>query len=255
MMAIAGVILAILAPYETSNIPFIVARFIYWVGLVSFATLVTAPTARFILPYFEKRAWPLWTVFIAFSGCVSVPVFGIVIFSDLLMTNFFFNPEGFSLSYILSHLLNVPYGPLGYLMWYGQVVIITMLLVGSISLIIDKTSKPKEQAAMPSPGYRFINRLPSPLGSSLICLTMEDHYVRAYTDKGSTLILMRFSDAMEELADFPGMQIHRSWWIATAAIEKVKKNKRRYMVYLKNGLEAPVSQRHQEKLREHKYIK
>ena len=43
---------------------------------------------------------------------------------------------------------------------------------------------------------------------------MEDHYVRVFTDAGESLILLRLSDAMAEVRDVPGLQIHRSHWVA-----------------------------------------
>ena len=43
-------------------------------------------------------------------------------------------------------------------------------------------------------------------------LKMADHYVEAFTTAGSTLVLMRFADAVSELEGADGLRVHRSYW-------------------------------------------
>jgi hypothetical protein len=75
----------------------------------------------------------------------------------------------------------------------------------------------------------------------LIALEAEDHYVRAHTDAGSELLTMRFSDALSELAQAHGHQLHRSWWAAADAIEDVRWRRGGGEARLSGGLVAPVS--------------
>ncbi|MBB3034665.1 LytTR family DNA-binding domain-containing protein [Alteriqipengyuania lutimaris] len=96
-------------------------------------------------------------------------------------------------------------------------------------------------AAVPPPEPRFLDRLPAHLGSDLIALEMEDHYVRAHTALGSELILMRMRDAVGELAGIEGEQVHRSWWVARHAVEDVTRDGRNIRLVLPGGLEAPVA--------------
>ncbi|GGE85315.1 hypothetical protein GCM10011404_17600 [Sphingomonas prati] len=84
-------------------------------------------------------------------------------------------------------------------------------------------------------------RIPPALREMIICLQMEDHYVRAHTDHGSSLFLMRLSDAMEELGQVKGMRVHRSWWVASDAIVVVERSGRAAQLTLRNGLKVPVS--------------
>ncbi len=88
---------------------------------------------------------------------------------------------------------------------------------------------------------RFLDRLPAEIGTSLIALEMEDHYVRAHTALGSELVLMRMRDAVAELDGIDGMQVHRSWWVARGAVADVKREGRNVRLVLDGGLEAPVS--------------
>lgn len=91
------------------------------------------------------------------------------------------------------------------------------------------------------PSGRFLDRLPARLGRDLLCLQMEDHYVRAHTAAGSDLILTPMKDAIAELAGVEGMQVHRSWWVARAAVVQPLSDGRKLSLRLSNGLEAPVS--------------
>lgn len=105
-----------------------------------------------------------------------------------------------------------------------------------------------EPAAAPQPA--FLDRLPAHLGSDLIALEMEDHYVRAHTALGSELILLRLRDAVAELAGVDGAQVHRSWWVARNALEDVKRDGRNLRLVLAGGLEAPVSRARVAELKE-----
>ena len=93
----------------------------------------------------------------------------------------------------------------------------------------------------PAPQPAFLERLPAHLGTDLIALEMEDHYVRAHTALGSELILMRMRDAVAELQGIEGAQVHRSWWVARDAVEDVKREGRNLRLVLPGGIEAPVS--------------
>ena len=88
---------------------------------------------------------------------------------------------------------------------------------------------------------RFFDRLPPHLGRELLALEMEDHYVRAHTTAGSALVLMRMRDAVAELDGVEGLQVHRSWWVARAAVEREVQDGRNLRLRLRNGLEAPVA--------------
>jgi DNA-binding LytR/AlgR family response regulator len=56
------------------------------------------------------------------------------------------------------------------------------------------------------------------------------------------LILLRLSDAMAEVRDVRGLQIHRSHWVATHAVDRIERlSDGRLRVHLVNGLTLPVS--------------
>ena len=102
----------------------------------------------------------------------------------------------------------------------------------------------RQQAAAPPADpqpQRLRARLPAAVDAPILALQAEDHYVRVHTEKGSTLILMRFADAIAELDGQPGLQAHRSWWVARAAVAGAAKAGRRAELVLANGLVVPIA--------------
>lgn len=252
---LVGIVLGTIGPYDSSNLPNIAARFGYWISLLLFGAMISGPVARAFFPWLGTKMTDAKIGFIAFCAVLSVPIFTTVILIDVFMVNIIFEAEGPATpDTVLDRLLSMPFGVLGYLLLYGQVFVVSVMAFGAVVLLAADHTKRKSGDPEKPAGYRFLNRLPAELGQNLLCLSMEDHYVRAHTDKGNSLVLMRMSDAMEELSDYPGTQTHRSWWVAYAAIKKVSKEKRRHLVHLHNGIEAPVSQTYVEKLREKAYI-
>jgi hypothetical protein len=100
---------------------------------------------------------------------------------------------------------------------------------------------PSPPQALTGGGRNFLDRMPPRIGRDLLCLQMEDHYVRAHTARGSDLILTPLKDAIAELGDTPGMQVHRSWWVAKSAVAEPVTNGRNLSLRLINGLLVPVS--------------
>ena len=93
----------------------------------------------------------------------------------------------------------------------------------------------------PAPGVRFLDRLPEKLGRDLVYLKTADHYVEAFTTAGSTLVLMRFADAVAELDGAGGLRVHRSYWVARRHVEGAERRDGRTTLRLTGGHEVPVS--------------
>ncbi|WP_301750588.1 LytTR family DNA-binding domain-containing protein [uncultured Erythrobacter sp.] len=107
--------------------------------------------------------------------------------------------------------------------------------------------------APPSPNP-LLDQLPAELGSAIIALEMEDHYLRVHTMLGSALVLMRLRDGIALLGDLQGMQVHRSWWVAREAVEEVVRDGRNIRLKLPRGLEAPVARANVTALRDARWI-
>ena len=53
------------------------------------------------------------------------------------------------------------------------------------------------------------------------------------------MVLIRFSDALKELAGHPGAQVHRSHWVAHGQAKRLLREKNRTMVELVDGRRLP----------------
>ena len=92
----------------------------------------------------------------------------------------------------------------------------------------------------PAPQSPFLGRLSAQPDADLIYLKMNDHYVEAVTSAGSEIILMRFADAVAELAGM-GMQVHRSYWVSYRNVVRLEKDRHRRYVELAGAHKIPVS--------------
>jgi len=86
--------------------------------------------------------------------------------------------------------------------------------------------------------------------ANIIRLNMRDHYVEVFSDQGTELIHMRFSEAVDALTDLNGMQVHRSHWVNLSNIKDVINTKGRAFFIMSDGAQVPISRSKQKMLRE-----
>ncbi|MEM9310736.1 MAG: LytTR family DNA-binding domain-containing protein [Pseudomonadota bacterium] len=115
----------------------------------------------------------------------------------------------------------------------------------------DQPQPDSPAPAVPNP---LLDALPPALGSDIIALEMEDHYVRVHTALGSELVLMRLRDAIAHVAMIEGRQVHRSWWVARGAVEEVLREGRNVRLVLARGVEAPIARAQASELKEAGWI-
>ncbi len=103
----------------------------------------------------------------------------------------------------------------------------------------NANSRPVATGSAPSTG--LFARLPPELGRDIIAVQAQDHYVRVSTPRGNHLVLMRMSDAAEDLAGLGGLQLHRSWWVNLRHASGLEKSANgRAQLLLRNNIRVPV---------------
>ncbi len=121
-------------------------------------------------------------------------------------------------------------------------VVILNLIIGGLAVAAATSPRPEKDPAPTGSGPApFLDRMPQKIGRDLICLKMADHYVEAFTACGSTLVLMRFADAVTELNDISGLQVHRSYWVALDHVIGAERKDGRIVLHLTGGHDIPVS--------------
>lgn len=91
--------------------------------------------------------------------------------------------------------------------------------------------------SLPAMAKRLSTRFKGPI----VALQSEDHYVRVHGSGDSELVLMRLRDAIAEMENVSGEQVHRSWWVAREAIKRIEPSGRSFELQLENGMKVPVA--------------
>jgi DNA-binding LytR/AlgR family response regulator len=246
--ALAGILLAYLGPFGSERAS-TAQRYVYWPGVILTGTLlgIFISSAVKALVDREARRPILTTVLTAVSltppGALFVLIATEAVFGAAL------------------HMT--------YLTLLGPVFLLSLAMTGlnqlgqkpadahSQELAAQETAREDVSDPEPlkpldiSPEVRFLERLPPRLrGAEIHAVQAEDHYLRVHTTRGSDLILMRLADAIVELDGLDGAQTHRSWWVARAAVQDVRRSDGRATLVLPMGIEAPVSRNNLPALRD-----
>ena len=87
---------------------------------------------------------------------------------------------------------------------------------------------------------QFFERVPDRLGRDLLALEAQDHYLLVHTRRGSALIHMRLSEAVQILPPQLGLQAHRRWWVARKEVAGLRREGHQTFIELTGGLTVPV---------------
>lgn len=124
---------------------------------------------------------------------------------------------------------------------FGIALLITMILQ-----VVDRPPGAAQDSAPPP----ILDRVPLHRRGELVALSVEDHYVRIRTDRGEELVLMRLGDAIREAAGVPGLQVHRSHWVALGQVAEARREGDRAMLTMRHGGDIPVSRANVPAIRE-----
>ncbi len=231
LAAAGGVVLAVLGAFGSIDAP-LWLRLAYWVPVMLVGGLWGHVCSLLIDRWIDMDEWP-WLSVVALTAAITGPVSVLVWF----VTGLVFDDGVYPLS-----VLPILIGP-----------VLTVTAVMSAINVFVSRDQPVQTHAAPVgvAAARFPDRLPLKLRGAVIrAVQAEDHYLRIHTERGSDLILMRLSDALEELEGLEGAQTHRSWWVARDALRDVARGDGRATLTLDGGLVAPVSRRYARALRE-----
>lgn len=227
VLAVLCLVVGLIGPFGTYEAMAVLPRLAYWTAVVSGTAAVGTLGASF----FEHLLEPRLNRFIAaaLAGALAGPfIAGAVA------------------------LINVGvFGPGATVIDIVTLGIYCSLISAAVTVISAVLEKPAIVAPMvgaPTPPP-LLERLPRSQRGRLIHLEVSDHYVDVTTDKGRSLVLIRLSDAMRETAPVPGLQVHRSHWVALDAVRRGKKAGGKPVLELENGAMVPVSRSYLEAVR------
>ena len=217
---------AFIGPFGTYDTIGPLARLGYWSVALGVNWLVCASVNLLVLRYLAGASWPRRSLAVAaVSLLTAVPGTGVVFTAEAV-----FRPGNVASDMLLSVYLSVT---------------VLIFAITSLVLLLAAARSPAPvrlpEARRMSGAERFLERLPEKIGRDIVCLTMADHYVEVFTTLGSTLILMRFADALAELEGAGGLRVHRSHWVSLAHVRGVLRREGRTILRLTGGREIPVS--------------
>ena len=202
-----------------------------WI-LAHFAILITFRTL-------ERRPWPLLAGVLLAGLVAAVPGTGIVwLVVDRYMDYRPTDPSGLGKLFLQVWVLHLIIG-------FGACIFIRFFMVRWRARIEPAPPDRPAEEAESSPATReppLLSRLPAESRAELLHLRMQDHYVEVHTAAGMELLLLRFRDALREVENVNGLRVHRSHWVARAAVVGVERRRGGgLMLHLVNGNEVPVS--------------
>ncbi|MXF79395.1 DNA-binding protein [Brucella melitensis] len=120
-------------------------------------------------------------------------------------------------------------------------------ILAYLTLHHDLEAIPRNVSDTPPP---LLARLKPDNRGTILRLSAEDHYTRIVTSRGQELILLRFSDAVKEVGDTSGLQIHRSHWVADGHVAELRRTNSGLSLVTGDGTLLPVSRTSQKLARE-----
>jgi hypothetical protein len=215
-----GLVMGVLGPYRTVDVAPLL-RTAYWLVAVIGSGLVGIAVDALLGPHIRAFWARVVVVALAMTPPVTLFVYALNAWMLDLPRRWWLLPQ---------------------LAW--QVLVIALLLVALRALAWRRIVETRTIVVPPLPEAERAFRLrlsAKRRAARLIAVEAEDHYVRVHTDTGSELVSMRFSEAIEDLAQAYGYRLHRSWWAAADAIEAVRWKRGSGEARLVGGLLAPVS--------------
>ncbi|MBL8569201.1 MAG: LytTR family transcriptional regulator DNA-binding domain-containing protein [Phreatobacter sp.] len=122
-----------------------------------------------------------------------------------------------------------------------------------VAVVLPALREPEPSPAIADDPLRA--KLPLPLRSAtIVALSAEDHYLRVHTARGEALVLMSLAAGMAALGSEAGIQVHRSHWIAHAALADGSARLGRAGIVLARGPTLPVSRAGRRRLADGKLV-
>ncbi|GHA21255.1 LytTr DNA-binding domain protein [Devosia pacifica] len=220
VMAIACLLIGAIGPFDTFTLP-LPMRVGYW----SMIVVSTYALATAVATYVTIRLEPLLptTLAYALAGAIAgLPVAFLVMAINAVMFE----------HTAIDPVLLLVYCPL------------VALCISVLSSFLPHATAPRPTTGQPQAVAQdppILVRLPLQQRGRLLALSVSDHYVDVITDRGHALVLMRLSDAIGETRGVEGLQVHRSHWVAVAAVKRARRSSGRQILELEDGREIPVS--------------
>lgn len=227
VLAIVSLVVGLIGPFGTFEAVALMPRLAYWTAII----VGTAAIGTFVASVFERvlrPALPSWLA-ASLAGAVAGPP--IAAFVTLL------NATTFGLE-------TTGIGILTLALYCTLISMAVTLLSALLGARPGGSAAPMHGSTTMAQEPALLDRLARHQRGRLLHIAVSDHYVNVITDKGTSLVLMRLSDAMRETAPVEGLQVHRSHRVALDAVRRSVRQAGKPALELENGTIVPVSRTH-----------
>uniref|UniRef100_B0SWF8 Response regulator receiver protein n=1 Tax=Caulobacter sp. (strain K31) TaxID=366602 RepID=B0SWF8_CAUSK len=223
-----GLFVGVIGPYGSYLNGAPGPRIFHFVVCFCVGTLIFGVLQRLAVAVAKRWKLPVWPVVIValLVGCLPLALF---------------------ISWLATTLWPFLRDQIAPLEWYGQCVFLSGPVLSFV--VVRRMLKAAARRDTLVAGLEIPPSVAMPVSSEALCLRMEDHYVRVHTLSGSRLVPGPFERVITSLGQ-EGMRVHRSWWVARAAVTGVVAEGRNLRLTLRGDLTAPVSRGSVAKLRE-----
>lgn len=233
----AGILLGVIGPFGSYEMKPLI-RYGFWIGAILIGMMIHVPLFYAAAWYGKGHRLATW-IWVSLSAVVAaLPMTFVVngIFATLFGAT---QLDSLGSLYPLVLTISLPMQWLAYLTSSANLPAPVLPLPTALQASEVEAAPLVVTAPIAVPA--IFARLPGRIGRDLICLEMEDHYVRIYTALGDAMIHLRMADAETELDGIEGMRVHRSWWVARAAVTGWQRDGKTLTLTLSNGKSAPVA--------------
>ena len=221
IMTVVGLVLGLAGPFGSFAAMDLVPRLVYWVATV-FLTYCFGFGSSLLADELWGQGRPFWLRLIIMSV-----------------------PAGLGATLIVTLLNFITFGTDEF-EWSAVLVLLAQCFAVAVGVeaVVLLTNRRAPSAAAAEEEFApppILERIPPQQRGGLVALIVEDHYVNVVTERGRALVLMRLADAIRETGNVQGLQVHRSHWVARAAVVRAHKSEGKVLLQLTNGMWLPVS--------------
>lgn len=213
----AGIVAGLAGPFGTVDALPLLPRLAYWLVVCAMTYATGAVMVNVLMTRLRARGWPRWGAAVV----AAIPA-GLVIAALVSLLNLavFPAPSAADLAAL------------------ARDGIAIALVITLAQMVAGDRDTPAATGPQTPP---ILSRLPLDRRGALVALSVQDHYTQVATTRGRTLVLMRLGDAIVETAPTPGLQVHRSHWIAIQQVRAARREGARAVLTMSDGQDIPVS--------------
>lgn len=223
-----GAVLGVAGPFGTDQLLGFAARMIYWIVMVFLTYGVSTAVSRVVVPRMSGHPFAVMVIVIGLLSGAAVTM--VVMVQNTIVFGSWLDGDEV-------------------LQFMATLFTITLIVTTALAVVSRHLDQKHVSPARPAPPA-LLERLPIDKRGPLIALSVEDHYVRIRTTKGEELVLLRLADAIREVGDTTGDQVHRSHWAAFDQVQSARREGDRAILTMRDGTEIPVSRANLPKIKE-----